>query len=77
MGPGPYPTLIGPSAVLVLVLIGITKPRRACPWLVERSRLTYAVLPFGVIAMLLRPLPTLIGLSMVLVAVRIGITELA
>src|SRR5215469_16092913 len=59
-------TLTGLSAVLVAVLIGVTVG--------DLPPVTYAVFPFGVIAMAYGVPLTLIGLSAVLVAVRIGVT---
>jgi hypothetical protein len=41
----------------------------------EKALATYAVFPFGVIAMATGRNPTLIALSAVLVAVRIGVTQ--
>jgi len=51
----------------VAVRIGVTVS--------ELESATYAVLPFGVIAMAMGTLPTLIGFPAVLVAVRIGVTS--
>jgi hypothetical protein len=60
------PTGIGAPGVLVSVLIGVTVS--------EFPFTTYAVFPFGVMAIELGPLPTAIGAPVVPVAVSIGVT---
>jgi hypothetical protein len=66
MASGPVPTGIAGSALPVATSIGVTVS--------PPPSVTYAVLPFGVIAIPDGPGPTLIGLPGWLVAVLIGST---
>jgi hypothetical protein len=65
---GADPTGTGVPGVFVVVLIGVTSS--------EPLLATYAVPPFGVIAIAAGSVPTVIGVPGVFVAVLIGVTVL-